>query len=474
MNKKMFLILCILLAGYGKVVASELPQVVHYSLKLELFLKEERFEAEAEVRVKNETEQTFTEIPFLLYRLLDVQKIDDDRGNPVEFSQQVVKFTDEKRLQVNLITVRMSEPLVPGDSVKIKMKYGGSIYGYPEVFRYVKDKISEEFSLIRPDAFSYPVLSNPSFRTLVYSLLNSKFTYDIQVTVPSGYTAACGGELTSTLPRGNSTVFSYRSKVPTWRMDIASAKYRILKDEEKKLTVYAFPQDEQGAEGVMDAVTRVVEFYSKSFGEVRNYKGYTIIEIPDGLGSQASDYYVLQMAQAFKKTGDFREVYHEIAHNWNVKAKLEIQRCRWFCEAFAEYFAALAVREFEGPEAFENGMISNRERFIKAVQRDRKNYDTPISEYARHELGDNSYTKGPWVLYVLHRIVGEQKFKQIIREFLSDFSDRPADFGDFRKIAERISGNDLAVFFDEWIYGVESSQYLMDKTTLEEIVNKYQ
>ena len=474
MKRHAFLILLFLLAGYGKAIASELPMVSHYSLNIQLFLKEERLEAEADMRVVNETEQTFTEIPFILYRLLDVQTIVDKQGTPLDFTQAVEKFTEERKLQVNLITVRLSKSLVPGDSVNITMKYSGWIYGYPEVRRYIQDKISEHFSLLRPDAFSYPTLAYPAYRSWIPTLVNSAFTYDMQVTVPTGYTVACGGGLTDIFPQGNTTVFSYQSKAPTWRIDLAVAKYKMLKDEEKKISVYAFPEDEQAAVKVLDAIGRVIDFYSKSFGEIKRYRGYTLIEIPDGLGSQAGDYYALQMAQAFKKPGGLQGVYHEIGHTWNVKAKPEIQRCRWFDEAFAEYFAALAVREFEGMDAFEIKMIGNREQFIKAVQKDKRNYETPISEYSKYELGDNSYTKGPWVLYVLHQIVGEQKFLQIIRKFFSELSDRTAGFQDFQKIAEQVSGKDLSLFFNEWIFGIKSSQYLLDKIPVKEIAKIYQ
>jgi len=256
-------------------------------------------------------------------------------------------------------------------------------------------------------------------------------------------------------------------------MDIAIARYEALDDEERKLLVYVFPEDEKGAVRVMEGMKKVIDFYLRSFGEVKEYKGYTLIEIPDGFGSQAGDYYALQTASSFKESFPLREVYHEIAHTWNVKAHPAIQRCRWFDEAFAQYLAALAIREFDGQEAFEKEMIRNQESFIRTAQRDSKNVETPIVEYGRYEIGENSYTKGAWVLYVLHRMVGEHEFQQIMRDFFSEYRDRPADFRDFQRIAGQVTGRDLDVFFNEWIYGAESSQYLIDRIPVEEIARKY-
>jgi len=425
------------------------------------------------MRVVNETRKTFTKIPFILYRLLDAQVVRDRKGTSLNFKQSVAKLTDENRFQVNSIQIRLSKPLSPGASIEIIMNYRGSVYGYPEIMRYVQDRVSEQYSLIRPDGLSYPVLACPTLECYM-NTYQSTFSYDVRVTVPSGYVAACGGILMGTIEQEGTTTFLYQSKVPTWRIDIAVAKFNVLRDEENKLLVYALPEDEQGAVAVLEGVKRAIGFYSQMFGGVRDYQGYTVIEIPDGWGSQAGDLYILQTAAAFEDARRIPGVYHELAHTWNVKAKPGVQRCRWFDEGFASYFDALAVREFQGQKALEDKMASYREIFIQRVQKDEKNYSTPIAEYGRYELGENSYLKGPWVLYVLHQIVGEERFRQIIRRFLSEFKNRPADFKDFQKVAEQVADKDLSKFFGEWIMGTASSKYLIDRIPVQEIAQMYQ
>ncbi|HCX30896.1 MAG TPA: peptidase M1, partial [Blastocatellia bacterium] len=155
------------------------------------------------------------------------------------------------------------------------------------------------------------------------------------------------------------------------------------------------------------------------------------------------------------------------------RTKPEVRRTRWFDEAFAVYFQALALREFEGEKAYQAELDDDRDYFIKRVERDQRNFDTPIAEYGKYELGGNSYTKGAWSLYVLHQLVGEEQFRQIIRTFLSEFKDKPADFKDFQQVAERVSRRNLGKYFNEWIYGTESSQLLLDKVPITEIVKRY-
>ncbi len=117
-------------------------------------------------------------------------------------------------------------------------------------------------------------------------------------------------------------------------------------------------------------------------------------------------------------------------------------------------------------------MTKYREHFRSAAKKNSLNATTPIAEYGKEELGENSYPKGAWSLYVLHQIVGDERFNRIIRTFLAEFSDRPADFSDFQGVAERVSKRDLSRFFKEWVFGAVSSVLLMGNASDQEIVEK--
>lgn len=455
----------------GLAFNEALPRVSNYSLVLHFFLKEQRIEAQAQITVFNNTEKEQSQIPFLLYRLLEVHRVTDEDGNPIRFSQTIQKFKDVDTWQVNSITVHLPQPLLPSKSITIAMNYKGSIFGYSEVMQYVRDRIDEHYSLIRPDALSYPLLSSPSLRHLFKSY-ESRFAYVIHATVPQEYVVACGGKLISSTTKNDSTQYVYESKRPSSRIDIAVAKFKLLTDDTQHLSVSFLPQDEQGAPNVLAQMQRAVELYSRLFGVPSSYQGYAVIQIPEGWGSQEGDGYILQDAKPFRGQ-NVSEIYHEIAHSWNVRAKPEVQRCRWFDEAFAMYFEALAVREFQGQPAFEKHMDGLRERWLQRVSKDKRNYETPIAGYGKEELGQNSYTKGAWSLYVLHTLVGDENFKMIIRTLLSEFVEKPADFKDFQSVIQKVSRLQVNAYFDEWIYGTESSRLLSEKMPVDVIIKRY-
>lgn len=449
-----------------------LPAVSRYELRFTLILKENRLEAEALIKVQNDSPEPVSEVPFILYRLFDVLEVMDDKGIALPFSQNVVKFSDEKSLQVNLISVRPSRPLSPGKNIFVRLKYAGTLWGYPEVMAYVRDRIDENYSLLRPDSLAYPILAQASFQSFV-AAHRSQFTYRVETEVPAGYVVACGGKPVETKSKANTIGFVFESYKPTWRIDIAAAKFKVIEDEASKIRVFAIPEDEGEARRILEASQKSFRFFSGLFGEAGDFPGYTIIEVPEGWGSQASDYYVLQTAAAFRDQGRTSELYHEIAHNWNVRSKPAIQRCRYFDEAFASYFQGLAIREFEGEEAFGKYMTRLRDRFLQSCEKDGKNSSTPISDYWREERGENSYTKGAWSLFVLHQVVGDTVFPSLISGFLREFRAREVDFEDFQGFAEKAAGMNLDRFFKEWIFGAESSPLLREKLDAGKIAERY-
>jgi len=446
--------------------------VTHYDLRFRILLSEQTLDGEARVTLTNSDDHMITEIPFLLYRLLDVVAIADENGRPLEFRQAVAKLTDEPSMQVNAVTVHLRSPLNAGAQTTFTVKFGGFVYGYPEVMPYVHDHVGEDYTLLRPDALVYPIVSAPSFAGLI-DAWGESFSYELEVDVPSGYVVASGGTPAEPHPDKGRLAFRFRSRVNTTRIDVAVAKFTVVRNERANLGVYTLPEDEKAAGRMLKAMEQVIAFYTEEFGPPPGGEAYTAIEIPEGYGSQAAKFYFLQEAPAFRDPTKLHEMYHEIGHSWNAKAKPEAERTRWFDEAFASYFEALAQRRLEGDKAFVDRMDAYRERFRKQVQENPRIAETAIRDYGKYELGDCSYTKGAWSLFVLNTVVGDAAFSRIIREFLSQYASEPADFGAFRAVAERASKRDLSRYFKEWIDGDDSSKLLLGEQSVEEISGRY-
>jgi SAM-dependent methyltransferase len=276
-----------------------LPTVSHYDLTFRLRLKENRLEAESLVEVHNNSRRPVAELPFILYRLFDVLDVTDEKGAALPFSQDVVKFSDETSLQINLVSVRLDPPLSPEKARSVRLRYAGALWGYPEVMAYVRDRIDENYSLLRPDSLAYPVLARASFQSLV-AAHRSRFTYRVEAEVPAGYVVASGGRPVETKVKGSALISVFESHRPTWRIDVAASKFRTAEDSRRGIRVFALPEDEGEAARILETALKSFAFFSGILGEPGDFPGYTIIEIPEGWGSQAGDFYGVESTRLLR------------------------------------------------------------------------------------------------------------------------------------------------------------------------------
>lgn len=453
----------------------EIPRITCYLLDFYIDPKNQCFSSRGMVTIKNDSDIVKKNIPLLLYYDLNVKEIRYDNNVDIKFTQEIVSFPEYDEFKVNYIIIYLDKPLMKNEELKIYIEYEGKLYGYSSIMQYVKDTIDEEFSILRNDCIAYPIIAYPNDRSLIESYFNP-IRYRASVNVPKEYTVGCGGVLKNININNDRRIFIYEKSELTksiHRFDICISEYCLIEDKSMNLSIYAFPKHKEVADTLVKyEVKRVYNFYTKIFGSYGANDYFTIIEIKEGYGSQAGDNYILMEEHAFNnKSADYTHLYHEIGHIWNPSVKLyHEQRTRFFDEAFASYFEVLAIKEFSGEEKAKEKMEKYRQQFIRSINQNNKNFSIPICEYGRYEMGYNSYTKGPWVLYVLHEIVGDKKFFDIIRTFLNENKKKEVTFKDFEKTCEIISGLNLKTFFSQWLYGAESSSYLYENFSVSVMV----
>lgn len=444
--------------------------VDHYGIDISLDPGRRSGSFVADLTVRNTSTAALEDVSFVLYRLFRVAAAEYE-GQPASFDQEVVIDGDSSALQVNRVRVRL-QPAIPAAGVRrVRLTYTGQLHGYREVWRYVQDTIGPEYSLLRTDTFFYPVVTQPSGSL---RQADAHFTYRVTACVPEGLVVAGGGSIAAAAPRDGKTCTAFTSATPTWRIDLAAARFTIQQSPDGAYRVYVLPGHEEGATRVLGAMRRAVDYYSARFGPP-SASGYTAIEIPDGWGSQASDSYFLQSGAAFVDPSRIGEVYHELGHGFDIDPASAVQRARFFDEAFASYYESLAVAHFERGDAgaLEREMDDSRKLFTQWAAHDQKYASTPIVEYARLELGQMSYSKGAFALYVLHQLIGDAAFDQLVRELRRASAVTPMDFERFQRIAQSVAGRELSLFFQEWFQGTRSSELLSGDVPTPTIVARY-
>ncbi|MCK6617190.1 MAG: hypothetical protein L6Q51_06075 [Cyclobacteriaceae bacterium] len=438
-----------------------------YDWNVKLDFDNKLMEAICKVEIVNNSNRSVKKVPFVLYRLLTVREIKSE-GTSLSFTQNIKSFEDHARLQSNFITVELNKPLRPNQSITLELKYDGTLYGYTEVgWNYVRDKIDPNFTILRPDCMAYPELGYPSHK-INKQFSKASFDYRVSVTIPDSLVAVNGGSLVTTNSTNGHTTFEFENTEKAWRMDIAISNYRKLTDN--GLLVYYFKQDSLGAKKVLEALRKTTNLYSNWWGPLNNFKGFSIIEIPDGYGSQADVTSILQAASAFKDSTEMHQAYHEISHLWNVNLKAPSPRWEEGLATFIEYLTIEKLEHREYLEYVTNWVLQVVRR---EVTNDTRLKTMPMVDFGKHGMTDYSYSLGMIAFRILYEILGEKDFNQSLKIFYQDYSMKEATTEDFVRITKLTSGRDLTTFFNDWFFTTRYVTHIEKEKTFEQLVMIY-
>jgi aminopeptidase N len=144
---------------------------------------------------------------------------------------------------------------------------------------------------------------------------------------------------------------------------------------------------------------------------------------------------------------------HEIAHQWFGDSASEKDfHHLWLSEGFATYLTHYYLENKYGIDTLKKRLIDDRTLVIKF---EKKRYtpvvDTTIKTNYMPLLNPNSYQKGGWFLHMLRRKLGDGAFWKGINTYYLKYQNSNANTTDFREVMEQISGQDLKVFFKQWL-----------------------
>ncbi|MGE5679990.1 MAG: M1 family aminopeptidase [Bacillota bacterium] len=287
---------------------------------------------------------------------------------------------------------------------------------------------------------------------------------DVWVTCPSGMTAASNGTLQSDIDNGNNThtvKWKNHYRIAQYLISIAITNYTVYTNYFKYsatdsmiVTHYVFPEnffDQTKLQ--LDKTILMLKIYSDKFGLypfIKEKYGHAQFLWGGGMEHQTITSLV-----------NFSEslVSHELGHQW-FGDKVTCARWEdiWLNEGFAEYTTSVFYEGAYGKDRY-NASIANE--MLRAKNATGSIFVRDISTTNEIFNGNRSYAKGAVVLHMLRGITGDSTFFKILREYLNDpkLAYNVAITQDFEAVAERVYGQSLKYFFDEWIFGENYPQY---------------
>jgi len=435
-------------------------------LSLDLDYGNGSVEGWARYEIANTSDVPATEVPFNVGRLMIVRSVDGAGGDGLGFTQDVSVFSDSPRRQVNHVVVSLPRPLAPGGSIALTVHYGGYLVGYTETGSlYIQDHVDEAFTILREDAFAWPVLGTLSRRRNGVAP-RPDFPFVARITVPERFTVASGGRLVDRRSEEGRTTFTYESIAPAPFLNLPVAEYSLLRHEGTR--VYHFPADSGGARRVLDGVTSGLALLRRWFGPLGVTPELAVMEIPEMWGSQASlTGGIIQTADAFRDPGPMPQLYHELTHLWNA-TDLDKPSARWN-EGLASFLARRMAGELDGWEGMEGYARQTGERLLAAAPSTPEMATVPFRRYGEAGLTDLSYRVGMLMFYALHRALGDEEFDAALGGYYQDHREQGGTFEQLIEYVRAHASVDLDGFFQEWVYTTRWYDALQAGTLPEDI-----
>ncbi|MEW6579571.1 MAG: M1 family metallopeptidase, partial [Chloroflexota bacterium] len=302
------------------------------------------------------------------------------------------------------------------------------------------------FTLNEPDGARtwFPCNDHPSDRA----------TYEFRLTVPMPLVAVANGQLVQTVRHDDGTrTFIWRMTAPmaTYLALVAAADYIVVKERTAdgvSLQDYVYPSSADAARQVFGYTDEALGLLADMLGPYP-YSSYGHVVVPhNSMALETQTMTAMPDAVlAASELDVFPLMVHELAHSWFGNAvTLESWDDIWLNEGFATYIEWLAREARLGAEAG----IAARAAAERSLLADARG--TPLAYPLPEELfGTASYDKGAWLLHMLRGAIGDDAFFAFLQTYAKQFRDRPTSTLDVWRLAESVSGQDLAWFFDQWL-----------------------
>ncbi len=295
-------------------------------------------------------------------------------------------------------------------------------------------------------------------------------TSDITIIVPAGIQVAGYSDQPVTPQKGQFGNSSYHfvTSQPSLIGNFAAGQYvsKALHYGKFELQFFAKPGSESRIEPYGELMGKALEFYTKKYGPSAFGSRLGVVQIDDeSLEAYSAPGMLFIASKLFDPTRTVPEerLQREVAYQWwGQTVGLKSFDDAWISQGLAEW-SAFALREATlNGGALDNTQRDEQERALTFEQ-------TASVARAPAALDDQSSAyqsiviyKGAMVFRMLRATIGEEKFDQLLRSWLSQYRGKSASIDDFEKLTSQIAGENMRYYFAQWVEGTGVPEFVVD------------
>ena len=333
-----------------------------------------------------------------------------------------------------------------------------------------------ETSLNRKEEFLYTLFVPDRARTAFpcFDQPNLKATYELTLDLPDSWSAIANGPVAQAVVRDGrkNIVFHKSDLISTYLFSFVAGEFETISENigGREMTMLHRETDE---EKVKRNVDQIFYLHAASLKWLEEYTGirypfkkfdfalipsfqYGGMEHVGAIQYRANSLFLDENPSQTRLLSRASLIAHETAHMWfGDLVTMDWFNDVWTKEVFANFMAAKMVNP-SFPEINHDLNFLVR-HYPSAYSVDRTQGANPI----RQDLGNLNeagqmygaiiYNKAPIMMRQLEMLLGEDKFQQGMREYLSTYANRNATWPDLINILDKLTEQDLKTWSEVWV-----------------------
>ncbi|MFV1951389.1 MAG: M1 family metallopeptidase [Nitrospinota bacterium] len=375
-------------------------------------------------------------------------------------SQEDVGLTEKRPLQE--LVFRWKQGDFWPETFKVSLKYKGIIYhpletedeAYARGFKYTSGIIDSKGVILSQDSYWYPWFGD--------YLTSFKMT----VRLPEDWDAVSQGNRILHETKDRERVVVWDSPDLTDNIYIVAGPYTEYSRKIGDQMAYIFLRspDNDLAERYIKATEMYLRMYNRLIGPYL-YPKFAMVENFWETGFGMPSFTLLGPTVIHLPFILHTSYPHEILHNWWGNGVLLRNDTGNWCEGLTAYLADHLLKEGKGQGAeYRYSMLQKYTDYVS------KEKDFPLNVFReRHSPASEAvgYGKAMMLFHMLRKKLGDNIFTNGLREFYSTYQLKQASFQDLRQSFEKVSGEDLRIFFHQWVDRVGAPVLKLGKIEVE-------
>jgi hypothetical protein len=355
-----------------------------------------------------------------------------------------------------LMRVPLPQPLPPGQSLELDVSWVSQL---PHVFaRTGYGGRNDSFFMVGQWYPKMVVYDRGRWDTEPWhanaEFFNDFGSYDVRITVPQGYVVAGAG-----VPAGAVATAAGSQTLRFTADDVTDFAFatspdfltRVVTAGGVNIALYYLPEHAAAADAYLDVAAEALQLYGSWYGAYPHPR-LTIVDVPDDARAAGGmEYPTLVTSEVGHATNSFSFLAyvtsHEIGHQWwPMQTATNEAGEPWLDEGLTEYtgsrYMAEAVHGWGSDRtvAFEHSLYAFRAGIPATL---------PAWQYANGAYVV-VYSKTGLGLWTVESIVGTDRFRHAMMDYLSQYRFKHPNGADFRAVLERDLGS-LSWLFDDYL-----------------------